>query len=107
MIRLNAVPNTLAIPGIREMEEKDVLAVAHLFTRFIKRFTMHPIFDVDEIKHQFSSGMGKGNIGDGGPGRRQGQVTWTYVVEVSLSCRRLSKSGTHDYTSCRILGRIK
>ncbi|KXN86917.1 Glycylpeptide N-tetradecanoyltransferase [Leucoagaricus sp. SymC.cos] len=81
MIRINAVPNSLSIPGIREMEEKDVLQVASLFTKYIKRFSMLPIFDVDEIKHQFLSGKGQGNVGDGGPGRRRGQVTWAYVVE--------------------------
>ncbi|KAF5358464.1 hypothetical protein D9756_001480 [Leucocoprinus leucothites] len=82
MIRLNAVPDSLSLPGIREMKEKDVLQVAHLFTKYAKRFGMYPIFDVDEVKHHFLSGQGQGNIGDGGPGRRKNQVTWAYVVEV-------------------------
>ncbi|KAJ3565007.1 hypothetical protein NP233_g7915 [Leucocoprinus birnbaumii] len=81
MMRLNAVPDSLSLPGIREMKEEDVLQVAQLFTKYIKRFDMHPIFDVEEIKHQFLSGRGQGNVGDGGPGRRKGQVTWAYVVE--------------------------
>lgn len=84
MIRLNAVPATTALPGLREMEEKDVLQIASLFTKYMRRFEMVPIYDVDEIQHQFLSGRGQGNIGDGGPGRRKGQVTWAYVVEVSI-----------------------
>jgi len=82
MIRLNMVPDSVMLAGIREMEDRDVLQVAHLFTRYIQRFGMHPIFDLEEIKHQFLSGRGKGSVGDGGPGRRKGQVTWVYVVEV-------------------------
>lgn len=83
MIRLNAVPDTPTIPGVREMEVKDVLQTASLFTRYMRRFGLAPIFDVEEIKHYFLSGKGEGNIGDGGPGRRKGQVTWSFVVEVS------------------------
>ncbi|KAG5653839.1 hypothetical protein H0H81_010112 [Sphagnurus paluster] len=81
MIRVNKVPNTFATRGLRQMEDRDVLQVADLFTRFMKRFDMAPVFDVDEVKHQFMSGIGTGAVGDGGPGRRVGQVTWTYVVE--------------------------
>ncbi|KAL9715236.1 glycylpeptide N-tetradecanoyltransferase [Leucoagaricus gongylophorus] len=81
MIRLNTVPDSVILPGIREMEDRDLFQVAHLFTRYIQRFGMHPIFDLEEIKHQFLSGRGTGNVGDGGPGRRKGQVTWAYVVE--------------------------
>lgn len=83
MIRVNKVSSTYASPGLREMEERDVSQVANLFARFMKRFEMFPVFDINEIKHQFLSGIGRGNIGDGGPGRRDGQVTWTYVVEVN------------------------
>ncbi|EKM82598.1 hypothetical protein AGABI1DRAFT_34763 [Agaricus bisporus var. burnettii JB137-S8] len=81
MIRLNAVPDTPTIPGVREMEVNDVLQTASLFTRYMRRFGLAPIFDVEEIKHYFLSGKGEGNIGDGGPGRRKGQVTWSFVVE--------------------------
>ncbi|KAG5354010.1 hypothetical protein C0989_009706 [Termitomyces sp. Mn162] len=81
MIRVNKVPSTFAVPGLREMEEHDVPQVADLFTRYMRRFDLAPLYDLDEVKHQFMSGMGTGVIGDGGPGRRVGQVTWTYVVE--------------------------
>ncbi|KAG6874231.1 hypothetical protein C0995_003777 [Termitomyces sp. Mi166 len=81
MIRVNKVPNTFTVPGLREMEERDVPQVADLFARYMRRFDLAPLYDLDEVKHQFMSGMGTGAVGDGGPGRRAGQVTWTYVVE--------------------------
>ncbi|GLB34863.1 putative adds a myristoyl group to the N-terminal glycine residue of certain cellular proteins [Lyophyllum shimeji] len=81
MIRVNKVPSATATRGLREMEEKDVPQVADLFTRYMKRFDMFPIFDLAEVRHQFLSGRGTGAVGDGGPGRRVGQVTWTHVVE--------------------------
>jgi glycylpeptide N-tetradecanoyltransferase len=84
MIRLNAVPDTPSIAGLREMEDKDILPTASLFTRYMRRFGLAPIFDIEDMKHYFLSGKGEGNIGDGGPGRRQGQVTWSFVVEVSM-----------------------
>ncbi|KAG6814496.1 hypothetical protein H0H92_000021 [Tricholoma furcatifolium] len=83
MIRVNKLPSAFAVQGLREMEERDVPQVADLFTRFMKRFQMIPIFANDEIKHQFMSGKGTGAVGDGGQGRRTGQVTWTYVVEAA------------------------
>ncbi|KAG6868723.1 hypothetical protein C0993_011661 [Termitomyces sp. T159_Od127] len=81
MIRLNKVSSTFAVPGLREMEERDVTQVANLFMRYMQRFDLAPLYNLDEVRHQFMSGMGTGAIGDGGPGRRVGQVTWTYVVE--------------------------
>jgi len=81
MIRVNKVPSSFSTPGLRELEEKDVPQVADLFSRYMKRFDMAPIFTLDEVRHQFLSGMGTGSVGDGGPKRRTGQVTWTYVVE--------------------------
>ncbi|KAF9013912.1 N-myristoyl transferase [Cyathus striatus] len=81
MIRVNKVASSTFLPGLREMEEKDVIHVADLFSRYMKRFDMSPIFSVEDATHQFISGRGAGSIGDGGPGRRIGQVTWAYVVE--------------------------
>ena len=83
MIRVNKLPSSTSLVGLREMEERDVHQVAELFARYMKRFDMVPLFSVDEARHQFMSGMGRGEVGDGGIGRREGQVTWTYVVEVS------------------------
>jgi glycylpeptide N-tetradecanoyltransferase len=81
MIKLNKVANTpkFASQGLREIEMKDIPQVADLFTRYMRRFDMSPIMSIDEIKHQFTSGLGKGPVVDG---RREGQVVWTYVVEV-------------------------
>lgn len=98
MIRVNKVPSTFATPGLREMEEKDIAQVADLFTRFMKRFEMVPLFEIDEIRHQFLSGIGTGAVGDGGPGRRVGQVTWTFVVEVNRPGPRWPElSLTHSF----------
>ncbi|KAF8892505.1 acyl-CoA N-acyltransferase [Infundibulicybe gibba] len=67
MINVNKLPTTPTL-GIREMQDGDVPQVANLFTQYMKRFEMIPTFTTDEI-------------GSGGEGRREGQVTWTYVVE--------------------------
>jgi glycylpeptide N-tetradecanoyltransferase len=84
MIRVNKIPSSFSIAGLRPMEEKDVPQVADLFSRYMRRFGMSPIFNLEETKHQFLSGNGTGAVGDGGPGRRRGQVTWCYVVEVVI-----------------------
>jgi glycylpeptide N-tetradecanoyltransferase len=63
------------------MEEKDIIAVSDLFNRYMTRFEMVPIYTVEELRHQLLSGMGEGKMGNGG--RRAGQVTWSYVVEVN------------------------
>jgi len=63
------------------MEESDVSAVAELYKRYMERFDMIPLLEEDEVRHQFLSGRGRGERE--ASGRRQGQVVWTYVVEVS------------------------
>lgn len=82
MTRINKVPDTTALPGLREMQVKDIPKVSQLFSLYIKRFGMAPVFSETEVKHQLLSGSGQGEVGSGGPGRREGQVTWSYVVEV-------------------------
>ncbi|KIY72059.1 N-myristoyl transferase [Cylindrobasidium torrendii FP15055 ss-10] len=77
MIRTNKLPDALTLP-IREMEERDVEGVANLFAQYMTRFDMIPHFNLDEVKHQFLSGRGTGDVVHG---RREGQVTWTYVAE--------------------------
>jgi len=72
---------TLSRAGLREMEERDVSAVADLYKRYMERFDMIPLLEEDEVRHQFLSGRGRGERE--ASGRRQGQVVWTYVVEVS------------------------
>ncbi|KAJ7680973.1 N-myristoyl transferase [Mycena polygramma] len=80
MIRVNKVPDTPTL-NVRPMEEKDLVPVAVLFTKYMRRFDMVPVMSLDDVRHQLLSGQGTGNIGDGGEGRRVGQVTWTCVVE--------------------------
>ena len=92
--RLHKLPTATSLKGLREMEEKDIVIVTDLFTRYMTRFEMVPICTVEELRHQLLSGMGEGKMGSGGVGRRTGQVTWSYVVEVNftlslmiISCR--------------------
>ena len=80
--RLHKLPTATSLKGLREMEEKDITVVTDLFTRYMTRFEMVPIYTVEELRHQLLSGMGEGKMGSGGVGRRTGQVTWSYVVEV-------------------------
>ncbi|KAJ7046884.1 N-myristoyl transferase [Mycena alexandri] len=80
MIRVNKVPDTPTL-NIRPMEEKDVVPLADLFTKYMRRFDMVPVMSLEDVRHQFLSGQGEGGIGDGGEGRKVGQVTWTYVVD--------------------------
>ena len=81
MMRLNKLPTTPHLPGIREMTSNDIPQVATLFTRYMERFTMTPIMDLDELKHMFLSGLGEGPAPQDGLGRRDKQVVWPYVVE--------------------------
>lgn len=71
------------MPGLREAEDRDIPELAALFKKNMERYSMVPVFNEHELQHQLLSGKGTGKIGDGGAGRREGQVTWTYVVEVS------------------------
>ena len=82
MIRVNKLEPKTSLPGLREMEEKDLTDVADLFRRYMQRFDMAPIMTLEEARHNFLSGKGTGKLGSAGKGRRTGQVTWSYVVEV-------------------------
>jgi glycylpeptide N-tetradecanoyltransferase len=64
------------------MEEHDVPKVHALWERYMKRFGMVPVMDQDDIRHHLLSGRGEGPVKKG---RREGQVVWSYVVEVSLT----------------------
>ncbi len=73
------LPAQTNLPGLREMEVRDVPAVGKLLRRYMKRFDMAPRFSDHEVEHILLSGRG---TGEGGMDKkRQGQVTWTYVVE--------------------------
>lgn len=75
------LPSATSLPGLREMVEEDVPAVKALYDRYMARFKMVPEFSEEEIKHTFVSGRGKG---DPVEGRREGQVVWSFVVEVDF-----------------------
>jgi hypothetical protein len=81
MIRQHKVADTTTFgeAGLREMAEADIPQVLELYTRYMKRFDMAPVMTKEEITHQFLSGRGQGESLDG---RREGQVVWSYVVEV-------------------------
>jgi glycylpeptide N-tetradecanoyltransferase len=84
MIRIFKVPSTVQLgKSLREMEEKDVPEVANLYTRFMERYDMAPIMTEDEVRHQFLSGKGTREKSKD-DSRREGQVVWTYVVEVII-----------------------
>jgi len=85
MVRQFKVPSNPALSraGLREMEERDVSAVADLYKRYMGRFDMIPLLEEEDVRHQFLSGRGKGEW-DASIGRRAGQVVWTYVVEASF-----------------------
>ena len=85
--KLASVPQ-LAKTGLREMEDKDIPQVAELFAHFYERYTMSPIMTLEEIRHQFLSGLGSGPAPKNWQGKREKQVVWAYVVEVIISLRR-------------------
>ena len=82
MIRIYKVDSRTTLPGLREIEERDVPEVADLLARYMQRFDMVPLMTVDEVRHQFLSGRGELDQSLGND-RRPKQVVWTYVVEVS------------------------
>lgn len=71
----------LGSKGLREMEDRDVEAVHELYERYMARFDMVPHMSVEEVRHQFVSGRGVGDV-DAQTKRREQQVVWAYVVEV-------------------------
>ena len=67
------------------MEDRDIGQIGDLFTRYRQRFGMAPLMTLDEIRHQFLSGKGKGERTPGTwKERRDGQVVRAYVVEVRI-----------------------
>lgn len=87
MIKATAVPTETSVKGLREMQDSDVASVAKLIRSYMSRFDISPIFSDEEVRHNFISGMGKGDVANG---RRQGQVTWSFVAEVRAQKRCFS-----------------
>lgn len=99
MIRLNKVADKphLLSRGLREMEEKDVVQVTELYNKYMQRFDMAIILTEDEARHQFLSGRGNGvTTKDSWKRPREGQVVWTYVVEVCKSFN-LTSTASHEF----------
>jgi glycylpeptide N-tetradecanoyltransferase len=82
MIRVYKLPSITHLGDrLREIEERDIPAVAALYTRYMQRYDMAPTMTEEDIRHQFLSGKGTGEKRQDNS-RREGQVVWTYVVEV-------------------------
>lgn len=62
------------------MEEKDVPGVHSLWQKFMAYFDMAPDVTQEEVQHHLLSGRGEGEMKNC---RRERQVVWSYVVEVS------------------------
>ncbi|TRM62669.1 acyl-CoA N-acyltransferase [Schizophyllum amplum] len=78
MTRLHKVSEKTSLVGLREMRDEDMEQVATLFSEYMNRFHLVPLMSLEEARHQFLSGRGVGEPVDG---RRERQVTWSYVVE--------------------------
>lgn len=84
MIRLYKLPSQphLLGQGLREMEDRDISEVKTLYAEYQQRFNVVHLMSTEEIRHVFLSGRGRGEMQNG---RREGQVVWSFVVEVSRS----------------------
>jgi len=75
------------------MEEKDVQQVSVLLRAYMSRFEIAPVFSDQEVSHMFLTGRGSGDVQSNG--RRKGQVTWSFVVEV----RSMFETGSYPLTA--------
>ena len=64
--KIYKLPTETNIPGLRKMEAKDCEQVYKILTNYVKKFDIHPVFTIDEVKHWFVP--------------REG-VVFSYVVE--------------------------
>ena len=64
------LPSSTSTPGLRPTQKKDVGAVLDLLERYLKRFTMAPVFDREEVEHWLFHDDSAAE-----------QVIWSYVVE--------------------------
>ena len=79
------------------MEEKDIPSVHALWQKFMACFDMAPDVTEEEVQHHLLSGRGEGEMKNR---RREGQVVWSYVVEVSLSVD-IWFSACNQHLACR------
>lgn len=73
------VPAEPTLPGLRELEKRDLKQASRLIRAYMARFDMAPLLSNKDIEHALWTGRGKDVNG-----KREGQVTWAYVVEVCL-----------------------
>lgn len=73
------VPTETSLPGLRELEKRDLKQASRLLRAYMARFDMAPLLSNKDIEHALWTGRGKDVNG-----KRENQVTWAYVVEVSL-----------------------
>ena len=64
------LPSSTSTPGLRPAQKEDVDAVLDLLDRYLKRFTMSPVFDREEVEHWLFHDDSAAE-----------QVVWSYVVE--------------------------
>lgn len=76
MLRKYSLPETTSIPGLREMEKRDLKQVGRLLRAYLARMDMAPLLSNKEVEHALVTGRGRDV-----DGKRVGQVTWAYVVE--------------------------
>eukprot|EP01098_Paradermamoeba_levis_P004576 TRINITY_DN1959_c0_g1_i1.p1 TRINITY_DN1959_c0_g1~~TRINITY_DN1959_c0_g1_i1.p1 ORF type:complete len:412 (-),score=110.65 TRINITY_DN1959_c0_g1_i1:26-1261(-) len=50
-IKLYRLPEKAQIPGLRPLQEKDVVEVQKMVAEYLKQFPLHPILSVEEFKH--------------------------------------------------------
>ncbi|GAA5861642.1 hypothetical protein JCM8547_000692 [Rhodosporidiobolus lusitaniae] len=72
------VPTETTIPGLRELEKRDLKQASRLLRAYLARFDMAPLVSNKEVEHALWAGRGR-EVGKGE--KREGQVVWTYVVE--------------------------
>lgn len=80
------VGSDTAIPGLRELEKRDLKQASRLLRAYLARFDMAPMLSNKDVEHALLAGRGKDVNG-----KREGQVTWTYVVEVCLCVKWRSR----------------
>ncbi|GAA5878437.1 hypothetical protein JCM1840_002586 [Sporobolomyces johnsonii] len=70
------VPTETSLPGLRELEKRDLKQASRLLRAYMARFDLAPLLSNKDVEHALWAGRGR----DEG-GKRVGQVTWTFVVE--------------------------
>lgn len=76
------VPTETSIPGLRELEKRDLKQASRLLRAYMARFDMAPLLSNKDIEHALWTGRGKDVNG-----KRENQVTWAYVVEDPVTHR--------------------